>query len=270
MRRHWSAALIAVPQMSVREQHALLFAIAASLALHAAVVLLAPGVKPKKYVPELPTLTAVLRGPPQMEVPAASAQPQPEPQPQAAPQPQSPPRATLESRPKPETVKPKAQTAPQLTAPSSQPAPSISAADSAAPETKPGPAAPAGPAVPAQTTVAAAAPSAAAARGDTIDRDAALRYVMQFAIVGIKYQGLPRAALENGWDGISEIKLTIGENGRIREAIVSNSSGHDVLDQRAIDIVKKSAPLIEITAGLRNKEFTVFIPIKFTLPNKGG
>jgi protein TonB len=254
--------LIAIPQMSVREQHALLFAVVASLALHAMVLLLAPGVKPKKYVPELPTLTAVLRGPPQLEAPAASAQPQPE------LQPPNPPRPPPESRPKPETTKPKAQTPPQLTAPSSQPAPAVSAAESA--ESKPGPTAPAGPAVPAPTTVAAAAPSATAARGETIDRDAAQRYVTQLATVAVKYQGLPRVALENGWDGVSEVKLTIGENGRIREAIVGTSSGHDVLDQRAIDIVRKSAPLTEITGGLRNKEFTVFIPIRFILPNKGG
>jgi periplasmic protein TonB len=264
MRRHWSASLIAIPQMSVREQHALLFAIAASLALHAAVVLLAPGVKPKKYVPELPTLTAVLRGPPQLEAPAPSAQPQPE------IQPPNPPRPTPESKPKRETVKPKVQTPPVMTAPPAQPAPSVPASVSAAPESKPGPTAPAGPAATAPTTVAAAAPSAAAAHAETIDREAAQRYVVQVGATAVKYQGLPRAALENGWDGISEVKLTIGENGRIREAIVSNSSGHDVLDQRAIDIVRKTAPLIEITGGLRNREFTVYVPIRFILPNKGG
>jgi protein TonB len=262
MRRHRGAPLIAIPQMSVREQHALVFAVVASLALHAMVLLFAPGVKPKKYVPELPTLTAVLRGPPQLEAPAA--QPQPE------LQPPNPPRTTPESRPKTETLKPKAQTTPQLTAPSTLPAPAVSNAAPTPLESKPGPIAPAGPAVPAPTTVAAAAPSAAAARGDTIDRDAAQRYVTQLATVAVKYQGLPRAALENGWDGVSEVRLTIGENGRIREAVVGTSSGHEVLDQRAIDIVRKSAPLTEITGGLRNKEFTVFIPIRFILPNKGG
>jgi protein TonB len=228
------------------------------------VLLLAPGVKPKKFVPELPTLTAVLRGPPQLESPAASAQPQPEIQ-----QP-NPPRPAPESKPKPETVKPKAQTPPVITAPSAQPAPSVPASASAAPESQPGPAAPAGPAATAPTTIAAAAPTATAARGETIDRLAAQRYLNQLSAIAMKYQGLPRAALENGWDGVSEVKLTIGENGRIREVIVSSSSGHDVLDQRAIDMVKKSAPLTEITGGLHNKEFTVFVPIRFILPNKGG
>ena len=86
----------------------------------------------------------------------------------------------------------------------------------------------------------------------------------------MKYKRYPRVAVERGWEGITEVKLSIGPDGKIREAVVAVSSGHEILDQQAIEMVRKAAPLTEITSGLRNREFSINLPIVFNIERKGG
>ncbi len=257
---------ISIQHSDMREYRALLIGIAASLAIHAMVLCLAPGFRPQKYVPELPTLTAVLRDVPQPETLTQPARGQPQPE-------TEPPRPAAEPRPKPEAVKPRVQAPLPLTAPSLQPAPTP-AADAAAPDSKPAPAASAAPAsaVPAPpAVVATTAPSVAATHTETVDPDALRDYQVHLGGNAAKYMRYPRTAVENNWEGIAEVKLTIGENGRIRALEIATSSGHDILDQQAIEMVRKAAPLTEIPGALRNKEFnTRSIFIRFNIERKGG
>jgi protein TonB len=93
---------------------------------------------------------------------------------------------------------------------------------------------------------------------------------VQLAAFAAKYKRYPATALESHWEGIAEVKLTIGADGRIREAVIVNSSGHDMLDKVAIDMVRKAAPLTEIKPALRNKEFSINLPIVFNIERKSG
>jgi protein TonB len=260
------AALNLFPPIETREYRALQIAVVASLVLHAAVLFLAPGFRARERPPALPTLTAVLRSQPQPQettpVPAVRPQPEPETKPSPTPQP------VAEPRPKPETVKPRAQT-PVMTAPSSQPVFAVPPAESAPAEAKSAPTASASPATQ-PATVASTAPTSAASRGEQADPNALQTYKIQLAAYAQKYQRYPSLARENNWEGIAEVKLTIGENGRIREVIVVSSSGHDILDQQAIEMVRKAAPITEIPSALRNKEFPINLPIVFHLEHKGG
>jgi TonB family protein len=46
---------------------------------------------------------------------------------------------------------------------------------------------------------------------------------------------------------------------------VKSSSGYEILDNVAVDMIKKAKPLTPIPAALRGKEFTVDIPVIFDL-----
>lgn len=244
--------------MDFREQRTLQLAIAASLALHALVLLFAPGVRVPPPAPVLPTLTAVLNTARILAEPARS---EPEKTRAEPPQPQRP---VAEARPKPEAAKPGT---PAMTAPSVEPAPAIPASSASdgnrasAPSSSPG-----GP----PAVVASAAPGSSASRAEPADPNALQNYKVQLAAYAAKYRKYPASALRSGWEGIAEVKLTIGPDGRIREAVIAASSGHEILDQQAIEMVRKAAPITEISAGLRNREFTINLPIVFNIERKGG
>ncbi len=53
--------------------------------------------------------------------------------------------------------------------------------------------------------------------------------------------------------------------GAIRSSLVTASSGHEILDNQALDMVHKAKPLTPIPAALRGREFAVDIPVIFDL-----
>lgn len=244
--------------MDARERHALQFAVAASILLHALALFIAPGMRAPERAPVLPPLTALLRASPQIEAPLPVAREQPGAEPEK-------PRPVAEPKPAPtaESAEPQAGEPPPMSAPSSKAAPSVAAADNAAPETKPAPAA-------AAALASAALSAASSARAEPADPNALQGYKVQLAAFASKYKRYPRLALERGWEGIAEVKLTIGADGQVREAVIGVSSGHELLDREAVDMVRKAAPLTEITAALRNREFSVNLPIVFNIARKSG
>jgi protein TonB len=262
------------PPLEPHHYRALQIGIAASLLLHALVLFLAPGFHTQAHqLPALPTLSAVLRSPPPSVEPASAPKAPADPIRDAQ---KSPP----EPKAKAEPPKPKTQS-PQLTTPTPQPQ---AAPAAPAVPTPPAPAAPAAPAPvvaneskpgasaaasPPSTVVATAAPSSAVASGPA-DPDALESYKVQLAAYAAKYKRYPATALESHWEGIAEVKLTIGADGRIRDVAIANSSGHEVLDKVAIDMVRKAAPLTEIRPALRNREFSINLPIVFNIERKTG
>jgi len=239
-----------------RAQRALQFALLASLALHAMALFLAPGFRTPDRPPVLPTLTAVLRKLPQTaEPPPATKEP--------AKSEEIRPRETAapKSAPRPETAKPRSAEPSPITAPSTVTSPSFPAIE--APVTGGAPPT-------AVATAAPGAPAAASPRAEPADPNALQGYKVQLASYAAKYKRYPRLALERGWEGIAEVKLTIGADGRIREVVVAASSGHALLDQQAVEMVRKAAPVTEITSALRNREFSINLPIVFNIERKGG
>lgn len=73
----------------------------------------------------------------------------------------------------------------------------------------------------------------------------------------------PRLARERKWEGTTQVSVEYGSDGRLKRVSVAASSGHAVLDQRAIEMVKEVLPTVP--RELRNKNFTVRLPILFKL-----
>jgi len=251
--------------IDIRAERALQFALVASLILHALALFAVPGFGTPLRAPALPPLTAVLRSaPPAPEPQAPAAAPAKEPVQEAVREAAPDAARPVAGRPRERSAKgaavspspqPTAAAPPRLTAPADASSPAI-----AAPAAEPAPAA-----------VASAAPRASASpRAEPADPDALHGYKVQLAAYATKYKRYPSLALERGWEGIAEVRLTIGANGRIPEVAVAVSSGHELLDREAVEMVRKAAPITEITPPLRNRVFSVNLPIVFNIERKGG
>jgi protein TonB len=71
--------------------------------------------------------------------------------------------------------------------------------------------------------------------------------------------------MERGWQGRVEVRLVVGPNGEIRGALIKKSSSYRILDEQALDMVKKGTGREPIPAALRGREFTLDIPVVFEL-----
>ncbi|HXZ50661.1 MAG TPA: energy transducer TonB [Burkholderiales bacterium] len=80
-----------------------------------------------------------------------------------------------------------------------------------------------------------------------------------------RYKRYPRVALDNNWQGRAEVRMAIGTDGTISALSVRASSGHEILDREALDMIRRAKPLTPIPATLRGTAFTVDIPVVFSL-----
>jgi protein TonB len=250
-----------------RHNRMLALGVVASIALHSAVLLLFPGMRqgaPAAAAAKVLTATLAPRASAPtpveaIEPPKPEVHPEPpRPRPEVKPPPEAPKQVI--SRATPEPSAPRVQeTAPQ------QPAAPSTPTTAAAP---PAPAIPAAaPAAPAPQQQATAPASSGQAARPSENPDAGNLDQYRLALIGVarKYKRYPAQAMEKGWTGKVEVRLVIGSNGMIQSALVKTSSGYEILDNQALDMVKKAKPLTPIPAALRGKEFIVDIPVIFDL-----
>ncbi|HET8610052.1 MAG TPA: TonB family protein [Burkholderiales bacterium] len=214
----------------------------------------APKVVPHRPPPPMitakPESTPVMPPEPKTEAPPPKSVPKPKPEPKPKP---APKRAQPEAAPpKRETPHRRHRTEPPVhhhTAPAETPAP---------PSTAKSPS----PAVP----PASPAPSPQEARpapppiNDLLDR-----YGKDLAQIVADGQHYPRIAQMRGWQGTVEIEVTVAPPGKADRITIQRSSGHQILDDEALDMVKRALPLPEPPAPLRDRRFTVVVPIVFRL-----
>jgi protein TonB len=259
-----TATIFEVPE----QQRALLWCVLASVALHALVLLGAS----RREAPAPPSrallvLTATLALP-AAAPPAALRPPQPE---VASPPPAEPtPTPSPTPTPRPVLAKPAATAAPsaQRTMPAEpakavEPAPAVA---SAAPSSGQ----PAGPveAKPAATAPAGMPGTEAVAKpGAEADAGTLEQYRLALIVSTRRYKRYPAIAMEKGWQGRVVVSLVIGANGMTASATIKSSSGHEILDNQALDMIKKGKTTVPIPAGLRGREFSMDVPVIFSLDN---
>ena len=84
-----------------------------------------------------------------------------------------------------------------------------------------------------------------------------------------KFGRYPPAALEAGLKGKAVIRLDYAASGKMRGIAVQESSGHQILDDAALDTVIAAVGAEKIPAELRGKEFSVDIPVIYQIDVKG-
>ena len=80
-----------------------------------------------------------------------------------------------------------------------------------------------------------------------------------------KYKQYPKIAQMRGWQGLIIIELQLNPQGTVIYSQIKKSSGYDVLDQEALEMIKRASPFPQPPEALRSKNFTVLVPISFKL-----
>lgn len=74
----------------------------------------------------------------------------------------------------------------------------------------------------------------------------------------------PVAARLNRWEGKVILRAVIKDDGNLADLKVAQSSGYEVLDQDALDILRQTAP-IKLTQPLGRPQIVIHIPISYQL-----
>jgi len=80
-----------------------------------------------------------------------------------------------------------------------------------------------------------------------------------------RYQKYPLVAQRRGWEGTAEVLLQIAADGKVTSITLGKSSGRAVLDEEALNMVRRASPLPQAPQNLRGRELTVTVPIVFKL-----
>jgi len=249
-------------------------ALLASILLHALLLAVLPALR--ELVARLPRVPAPLVA--HLTQPAASPTASPAASPPAeavrktpAPEkrPASPPPAA--KAPPPPTAKAaRPQAAVPLPAPAPQvapPAPSMQAS-----ATSEG-----APRAPAPTAASAPASVAPLARVDPLPAPAAPpgpdpgaldRYRLQLVTVAARFKRYPRSAIDNNWEGVVVVGMTIGADGRIAALGIRKSSGHEVLDRQALEMFRIAKPFVQLPRELDGREFELELRAIYSLKDQ--
>jgi periplasmic protein TonB len=82
-----------------------------------------------------------------------------------------------------------------------------------------------------------------------------------------KHKQYPKIAQMRGWQGDCLLDLKIGSSGIVLSASVKESSGHEALDNQALEMVRKAAPFPTPPDVLRGRSFNITVPVSFKLEN---
>lgn len=239
-------------------QHRILaMGIVASILAHVAVLALFPGMRQSAPAATGPTvITATLSNRTATPPPRAEQTPRPAEPERAKPQVKPPPEA-----PRPVLTRP--DSAPSANAPRVVEAPPPAPVQQAAP---PSVQAPANVPRAAEVQAPPVAPGPPAApRIEATDAGNLDQYRVALLGAANRYKRYPAIAMEKGWAGRVEIRIVIGTNGMTQSIAVKTSSGFEILDKTALDMVTKAKPMTPIPPALRGREFTVDIPVIFSL-----
>lgn len=228
-----------------------------------------PPIPRAEIVPPLPR-------PEPMVVPKPEPRPEPQPVARVEPRPETRPVLAVEPRPEPRP-EPRTEVQPEpLPVPRVEPPPVPVAQPRIEPVTAPVP--PPAPPVAAATVqpapVAAPVPPPAPPQPVALKKEASvpaveprllLIYGQSISREIKRYQKYPPLAQRRGWEGTAEVHLQIAADGKVTSITLGKSSGRSVLDEEALDMVRRASPLPQAPQNLRGRELTVTVPIVFKL-----
>lgn len=240
-----NAAALTLPMEPIRDNtragsRALQFALLMSALIHAAALGWLPGLERIAERAPLP-LRILLPAPPASPAPASVAVSQ-------APTPAARSEHRTAQAPTQRVIPVLAE--PTIQARSEEPVPATAM-----------PAAPPAPAAPVVAAPAAALAPAPAAP----DPQVLAGYGRSVAGALAAHQRYPRVAQLRQWQGTTLLQLEFAADGRLIESRVLNSSGHDVLDRQALEMLRAAQPLPAPPTALAGRPLVVNVPVVFRL-----
>lgn len=80
-----------------------------------------------------------------------------------------------------------------------------------------------------------------------------------------KHKQYPRIAQMRGWQGEAVVELILDGNGKLKSKKILTSSGYEVLDKQALDMMEKALPFPLPPEALRGGQFSIKVPVPFKL-----
>jgi len=112
----------------------------------------------------------------------------------------------------------------------------------------------------------AAAPAPTRVPAQELDPSLFDAYRLALIDAAKRYKRYPVQAMERGWEGRVEIRVVVDANGTIKSALVKSSSRYQILDEQALDMVRKAfSAVAQVQPAPRGREFTVDVPVIFEL-----
>ncbi|TRZ65118.1 MAG: energy transducer TonB [Rhodocyclaceae bacterium] len=109
------------------------------------------------------------------------------------------------------------------------------------------------------SSVAMATPSGE----EGVDANGLRLYRLSLAVESRRFKRYPQEALEQRWSGTAQVRVAIAASGVPQSVQLLNSSGHEVLDAVALEMVGKAALKAVVPASLRGRPFSVPLPVEF-------
>ncbi|WP_245986009.1 energy transducer TonB family protein [Azospirillum thermophilum] len=195
--------------------------------------------------------------PPPPEPPPPEPEP-PEPEPIVEPPPPEPPPVVepevVLSKPEPKPEPPKPEPKPQPTPkPKLQPKP-VPKVERAEPH----------PAVPAAVPAAPAAPAAAPAPAPAPSYSRAVPTWQGSLLAHLeRHKRYPRSAQSRRQQGVAQVRFTIDQDGNVLSVRLDRSSGHEVLDEETVEMVKRASPLPAPPPEMAQSRIELVVPVQF-------
>jgi len=227
----------------------LAWAVVISVVLHLSAVLYLPNFQADTAEPPLEVLNIQIeapKAPEPIESPAIEPQVLPEPpKPKAVPKIE--PKVVPVQKPTPiETFEPQTSAPEVVDEPVSAPAMSVAPAADATPVFTAPPPPPPGP--------------------SHADLDAARRgYAERLARAIAQHKRYPQVARMRGWQGEVLVNLKLNDSGAVLESRIERSSGYEILDKQALEMVSKAAPFPPPPEILKSSVFNIQVPVSFKL-----
>jgi periplasmic protein TonB len=121
-----------------------------------------------------------------------------------------------------------------------------------------------------ETSSASTAPTPVASLLDAsegVDPDGLRSYRLALARAAGRYKRYPVQAIEVGWAGTVEVRVIARADGVTRAAELAKSSGHAVLDEAALEMLRRALPTTPLPPTLQGQAFAISLPVLFELPD---
>jgi len=98
---------------------------------------------------------------------------------------------------------------------------------------------------------------------DELDADGLRQYRVNLAAETRRFKRYPQLALDHGWSGTAAVRVAIAVAGVPVSVHLQGSSGHELLDAAALEMIDKAARHALLPLKLRGRTFNVVFPVEF-------
>ena len=103
------------------------------------------------------------------------------------------------------------------------------------------------------------------ASGDGVNADELRRYRVALASAARRFKRYPAVAREQGWEGTVEVAIRVNSVLPAPEVVLVRSSGRELLDEQALQMMTQAARATTPPEGLRGRDFEIPLPVRFSL-----